>query len=53
MSKYMDEVPKRLYLDEVYKLYSEHFVKFYILAEINAKDHDFHGVFMVFTMKIG
>ena len=44
---------KNMYLDEVYKLYTEHFAKFCILAEINAKNHDFYGVFMVFTMKIG
>ena len=34
---------KNIYLDEVYKLYSEHFTKFCILAEINTKNHDFHG----------
>ena len=32
-----------MYLDEVYKLYLEHFAKFCILVEINAKNHDFYG----------
>ena len=34
-----------MYIDEVYKLYLKHFAKFYILAEINAKNHDFHGFY--------
>ena len=42
-----------MYLDEVYKLYPGHYAKFCILVNINAKNHDFHGVFMLFTMKIG
>ena len=46
-------VTKNMYLDEVYKLYLEHFAKFCILAKINATNHDFHGIFMVFTMKLG
>ena len=48
-------ITKNMYLDEVYKLYWEHFAKCCILAdnEINAKNHHFHGVFMVFNKKIG
>ena len=34
-----------MYHDEVYKLYSEHFAKFCILDEINAKNHDFHSFY--------
>ena len=34
-----------MYFDEVYKLSLEHFAKFCILGERNAKNHDFHGVY--------
>ena len=34
-----------MYLDEVYELYSEHFAKFCMLAEINVKNHAFHGFY--------
>ena len=34
-----------MYFDRIYKLYLEHFAKFCILAEINAKNHDFHGFY--------
>ena len=38
-----------MYFDGVYKLYLEYFHKFCILAETNAKNHNFHGAFMVFA----
>ena len=37
-------VTKNVYLDEVYKLYLEHFAKFCIQVKINAKNHDFYGL---------
>ena len=46
-------ITKNMYPAEVRKLYSEHFAKLCILAEINTKNHYFHVVFMIFTMKIG
>ena len=43
---------KNVYLDEVCKLYLEHFANFCILVEINVNNHDFCGFFNGFTIKI-
>ena len=43
---------KNVYLAEIYNFYLRHFPKFRISAQVNAKNHDFYGFFMVFTVKI-
>ena len=40
-----------MYLDEVYNFCLKHFVKFCVLAEINAENHDFDSFFMVSPRK--
>ena len=42
-----------MYFDESYNICLIYFSKFSAFFEINAKNHDFHTVFMIFTMKIG
>ena len=41
-----------MYFDESYNICLKHFAKFSVFSRVNAKNHDFHGVFMVFTMEI-
>ena len=41
-------ITKNVYLDEVCKLYLEHFAKFCILNEINANNYDFYSFFLWF-----
>ena len=38
---------KNVYFDEIYNFYLKDFFQFFILAEINAKNHDFYGFFMI------
>ena len=42
-----------MYFDEVCNICLKHFSKFSVFSKMNVKNHDFHGDFMVFSMKIG
>ena len=41
-----------MYFDEMYDFCLKHFSKFKVFTEINVINHDFHGVIIVFIMKI-
>ena len=42
-----------MYFDKSYNICVKYFSKYSVFSEIYVKNHDFQGVFMVFTMKIG
>ena len=42
---------RNMYFDEIYNFYWKHFFQFFILAEINAKNHDFYGFLMISPWK--
>ena len=43
---------KNMYFYEIYNFLSRYSSKFSLFTEINAKNHDFNGFFIGFTMKI-